>query len=172
MSTKLRKILLATGVVSMGLTSVAFADTVATNASMTIRAAVALTNNTSLSFGTIDLPTDATTTYTLTNAGGTSTSGGNGAFVASSAAGDISVAGENGQTVDLSITAGACTGSGITLSSMEATYNSQAFNNGAAASTTVNNSSPTMNVGGAIALTTSASTGAQTCAYTVTVAYQ
>lgn len=171
MSTKLRKILLATGVVSMGLTSVAFADTVATNASMTIRSAVALTNVTSLNFGTIELPTDALTTFTLANGGGTTTSGGDGSFVSGSAAGDITVAGENGQTVDLSITAGSCTGSGITLTSMEALYEGNAFNESTPNTATVN-SGATMNIGGSISLTTAASTGAQTCAYTVTVAYQ
>lgn len=171
MTTNLRKILLATGVVSMSLTSVAFADTVARNASMTVRSAVSLTSNTDLSFGTIDLPTDSITTYVLANGGGTSTSGGNGSFVSNSAAGDITVAGTDGLVVDLSITAGVCTGTNISLTAMEGTYQGGTFSNGSAGSATVSNGA-TMDIGGTITLEPTSSTGAQTCAYTVTVAYQ
>lgn len=149
----------------------AIAATVNTNAGLTVREAVALTNNTDLNFGIVDAPTDATTTYVLTNAGGTSTSGGNGAFISGSAAGDVTVSGQNGQTVDLSISNGACSVAGITLTAIEATYEGSAFNNTTANTATVN-SGASMAIGGTVTIDVGTAAGAATCAYTVTVNYQ
>ena len=171
MSNKLKRTLVIGSLVALTLPSIASAEAVVTNASLTVREAVALTNVASLNFGVLDAPTDLTTTYTLTSAGVPTATGGNGTFISGSAAGNITVAGENGQTVDLSIATGACTVVGITLASMEATYEGSAFNN-TTANTAVVNSGAAMGVGGAVSIDVGTATGAATCAYTVTVAYQ
>ncbi len=93
MSNILKRTLVIGSLIALTSPTISSADVVNANASLTVREAVALTNNTSLNFGTVDAPTDSTTTYTLTNAGATSTSGGDGSFISGSAAGEISVAG-------------------------------------------------------------------------------
>lgn len=141
------------------------------NASITVRQPVALTNTTDLAFGTVDAPTDATTTFVVATDGSTSTSGGNGAFATGEAAGVVTIAAENGQTIALSAAASTCTGAtGVALTTITGDYNGTAFDSSAANTATFSSGTTTIDVGGSVTVDVG-TTGAATCAYTVTVNY-
>ena len=171
MMKQVRMAALLTGVGAIFMTPTAMADDASGSASITVRQPVSLTNTTDLAFGTVDAPTDATTTFTIANNGGTSTSGGNGPFATGEAAGVVTIAAENGQTIALSAAASTCTGAtGVALTTITGDYNGTAFDSATANTATFSSAVTTIDVGGSVTVDVG-TTGAATCAYTVTVNY-
>lgn len=140
--------------------------TLGTNAPVTIIAALGITQDFPLNFGTLTSPTTTATSFTIATAGDsiTSQSGGNGTVIGTDASnGNFTVTGDGGRSYTWAADAssGSCpadgTGTGGLILSVEAS-----------ASGTLNDN-PT--VGGTLTVPVGITAAGYTCTYTVTASY-
>lgn len=149
----------AVGFVSTAAQAAQFSDDF--DASVEILAALNITQNTALSFGTVDLANGVESTFTVSPTGAAPTVTGSGAsFIVAPTAGAFTVTGSD-RTVNLSESTGNCSNTNVQLTDISLSSLTAAITNGSA----------TFSVGGTVSIPAGTTAGLVTCSYTLTANY-